>query len=679
MNESEKQQLTLPSIFLLFKKTWGTYWKNMFAFSFIGLFPTILLLMVSSSFPNLNLGNPLVPFYFAILIAYLIAWLLHWPAWFALVRYQKGAFHAVRKGVDLTFEYWFTFLLFATILIGASFFFLLPSILLFVILSFAFFVVAYERKSGIDALLRSKALTTNIFWELVGKYIALFSLFAISVLIPAGIFLALIDGTETIQNGVIFITVHGCFIPLMLIAGSFMYKAARRGDHISENKPAEKILIILLSVLGMPIFMATMYVYTSNAFWLDEGPFNSSDLRMDVLQIEDDKNAFFDLQKAHTILYASAEAGALLRDHGQGTTWDQSFVDSTLSTNRIAIEFFESASTKPQFQIPKYNTATNPHLKPELNFEDMFLVIHLVAMDARDRFLNGDEQAAFEEALRIVRVGYLIEMSKSSNIEYSIGSAIRESGLSLIQDLSKETTLPAKTLQGYAEQVARYRDTSIGLVRTLNEEYLFTEEELKKHSSDLLETITSRQTTFSLFNQIRSDYNGLSSFYYKPNKTHRLLAQAYRDSMNRVREDCGNASFQIPSVNKTILAETEPSLSLLLTENSAGKIFLRSSIEPAEASHLQVCNMEFYTAATQTMLAIRAYENTNGSLPPTLDILMEYISTDPFSPIKAPLQYNKEEGYIYSIGKDHIDAGGSWGQLWKEASDPTISLLPTKQ
>ncbi|MFH1188963.1 MAG: hypothetical protein V1652_03935 [bacterium] len=667
--KQEKKISTLSSVIELLKKSLATYFHNFFAFVCIGLFPAILSLMLSSSFPQLHLGNSLAPFYYALLLAYLIAWILHWPAWFTLIRYQQGIAHALRVGTENFFDYWLTFFLLCTTVVGASLFFIIPGILLFIVLSFSIYIVAFEKQNGLQALLKSRALSMNMLWYITIRYLVLSALYFAAIKTLQGI--VFIFHWDIMTASVISLILTDTFlIPFILITGSHIYRDVRHIQSKPSNQSlSEKILLTLFCVLGIPFIATCIYVYGSNAFWLDEAPHNDRDLQMTVVQISDEENAFFDLQKAHKILSIPEEMLPTLQEHARGEVWDQSFVDMILAQNKLTLSFFEAASEKGRFQIPMYSDPSNPHHVSDIDFLSTFSVIHVAEINARSHANKGEDSLALEEAFRIVRIGYLIEMSRNSKVEHAFGGTVRETGLALIRDLTQTSKLPTQDLQRYAQKLGAYSDTSLGLLRTLNEEYLIIKKALDDFSPTVFETKENYSSPFALFGEIQTNHDNLSSFHYKPHKTQRLLAQSFRDAMNRVREECGIAIFNGKIESTFDVVFIHP----LLTENSVGKTFLsRSVLGSATADHLTSCNMELSTAATQTILALRAYYNQKGFLPETLDPIIEYVPTDPFSPIKIPLEYVASQACIYSVGSSHMNIGGSFETPWKTSQNPTF-------
>lgn len=704
MDEEEKKTgsaVSLPGIKDLFLKSWGVYGRRFWAYASIGILPAALSLMLSSSFPQMNRGNPLLPFYFCLLLAWVIAWLLHVPAWLAVIRYGKGFAYSFRKGTDFFSTYWWTSFLFITVFAGGAVFFALlvgigtffpplaghptttlfvlallagglPAMVSFILFSMFPFIVVSEEQKGFDALYHSFELTKHFFWQLLWRYVVLLLAFVFSVFAPFAAASLIFSWNETIVNAFSFLLVHAIIFPLILIGGSLIYHELEHGREPESAGRARigKGILFLLSFLGLPIVSALFYMYASNAVILDEGAHNDTDLQLRVLRVPEEKNAFFDLKKAGAILNLSEEETERLAEYASGVSWDDEAARAMLAKNDLTLAFVDSAAQKELFQTPEHIDPSRARLISDIDLTSLSSLARLQILRARLAEKEGDDEEALAIAMRIVRLGYLIEMSRNSETEYAFGGNIREEGLVAIRDLLPSLSVPAETLDLTAKELSSYADTSVGLMRTLNEEYVIKQRGLKELSPDIFERNTANGTPMLIFKDVRSAYQNLSSFHYKPNKTHRLLAESYRNAMLQVRSECGNATFTAP--------ELEPISSspfyLLLTENSVGKIFLGSAVTRAEKKHAAVCDHILSTAATETLLVLRSYEVTHGSLPSTLADTGKELPRDPFSPNGELLQYDPEARFIYSLGKEHADKGGEPGTLWKDAENPTFSF-----
>jgi hypothetical protein len=77
----------------------------------------------------------------------------------------------------------------------------------------------------------------------------------------------------------------------------------------------------------------------------------------------------------------------------------------------------------------------------------------------------------------------------------------------------------------------------------------------------------------------------------------------------------------------------------------------------------RACGDECKLSAVRLLLACRAYEETTGHLPETLEALVpDYLSAVPRDPFDGqPFRYSTERRIIYSVGEDLTDDGGTRG------------------
>ena len=100
--------------------------------------------------------------------------------------------------------------------------------------------------------------------------------------------------------------------------------------------------------------------------------------------------------------------------------------------------------------------------------------------------------------------------------------------------------------------------------------------------------------------------------------------------------------------------------SLLLSGNPIGEIYY-SMMMPALAGNLgKKSRIDVQLRATQTILALRAYQLTHGKLPENLDALVpEFLDKVPVDDFNGrPLHYSAEKKIVYSVGRNLKDDGG---------------------
>ncbi len=111
--------------------------------------------------------------------------------------------------------------------------------------------------------------------------------------------------------------------------------------------------------------------------------------------------------------------------------------------------------------------------------------------------------------------------------------------------------------------------------------------------------------------------------------------------------------------------------------NGLGDIVLKVLIPTFSSVNRLKCEENVALAATRLILAIRAFELTNGRLPDALDDLVpEFIHAVPADDFDGkPMRWSKEKRIVYSVGEDLADDGGHEGTAAHERSKDLVYHL----
>ena len=404
----------------------------------------------------------------------------------------------------------------------------------------------------------------------------------------------------------------------------------------------KKTIVICVSVLILLTIAAvcSILVYLGK----DEPPPNDADLRLARLNIPDEENAFtyFDLA-SNALSYSDADrekTDSML----EGDEWDAEFVEELLSTNKEMFDFLAKGMACTEIQIPQIMNAYTqlPYLSPWRRIATLSKVrgLHLSK--------DGREKEAFEEALRIVEFGQMIERSRGVLIHHLVGIAVKKLGLNALREMLADTTLDEETLRGHIETLAGLMADEGALANALRMEYSVSAGTVDSVADGTMETgfgFSGRLLCLTL----------------KPNKTKRMFAAQFRLLIDGTGKTLKEYTQEVsPRLAKASADEYDSKVALLLSGNMGG-ITLYRILMPAFGGLTKVkCQENVSVAGTRLLIALKCYKMRTGKLPRTLDALVpDYIDKIPADDFDGePMRYSREKKLIYSVGENLQDDGG---------------------
>jgi hypothetical protein len=439
----------------------------------------------------------------------------------------------------------------------------------------------------------------------------------------------------------------------------------------------KKTVLIVLSIFpGLPLLLVAAALAIRGC---DEPPPYDEDLKVQRLEIPDDQNAFTYLQQAidkldmpsRQVPLASANAGQ--KQEGEAsesewdlfyailseTRWDAPFVERILKRNAEALALWEQGLAAPHFQAPEVKVLwdTPP------NVFDYLGIANLISVRSRAAAKRGDYEAAFQDAMKVVRFGQRIQGDKGGIIEYFVGITVKGMGDSLMRNSLAECTLPPARLRDYASELAKLPADVQGLAEALRNEYAI--------QRDIIDGVKSGKPDYDLYNLGSVSIPGspgppfpLNTFVwgtlrlisFKPNATRRAFAELSR---RQVRNAPVLFIERVPEHED--IPEFQPfTVRVVWSGNILGRIICRMLFPAAVGATNQKCHANVDLAATRILLALKAYKLEKGKLPATLaELAPEYLDSVPLDDYDGlPMRYNAAKKVVYSVGKDLKDNGG---------------------
>ena len=413
-------------------------------------------------------------------------------------------------------------------------------------------------------------------------------------------------------------------------------------------KRGHRIILKLAIVLAS---LGAAGVVAMAVLGIDEDPPDDSDMQVTWAEIPEADNALTYFNQAEQKLYWPDENRTMpLVGMLSGETWDDALAKEVLERNREAFALFEKGMACPRFQFP------DPR-KSSLQMVPWVRITQLASVRAAATYRTGRHEQAFDEALQLVRFGYLCENGRGGLTGNLIGIGARVLGTRLIQRMLPQTNLGAENLQKVTAQLAACPADGKGMADAMRIEYLFA---IYVHETTFGNLISRR--TISPANLAYPWRFLWSRFVYKPNETKRMLSES-------LRVEVQNATKVYMQIHHPALRFGPPEgesswwyvAKVYAPGNGIGRLL---SGLPAIALVPQIegaCIDRVPTRATSALVALKACKAKTGRLPQSLaELVPEYLGAVPVDDMDGkPLRYSPEKKVLYSVGKDLADDGGS--------------------
>lgn len=238
---------------------------------------------------------------------------------------------------------------------------------------------------------------------------------------------------------------------------------------------ALRVVLVLLAVL-LPL-----YFY----FCFDGPPPDVRDLELAVEPVPDAENGFVLAKLEESDIYwprSSSDADAadanpdadpdtLAYDLATGKKWNEKLAREILEKNARPLEKLEAGLKAPYFQLPPF-----PDVDVSYDFH-LFLaqkrLFFVASIRAWSRFQDGAEREAFEEAMKLVRFGYRLQLAGGPMIHYLVASAIQEMAIANLIHLIERTRLGAGDLEPFCGELSKYSTNPRVVTDCLKHEYAF--------------------------------------------------------------------------------------------------------------------------------------------------------------------------------------------------------------
>jgi len=403
-----------------------------------------------------------------------------------------------------------------------------------------------------------------------------------------------------------------------------------------------KKLIFFIGVFILLTFLGFVYFIFRDIPKVDD-----SDLLLSKVEIPKEENAYYPLKEAVSKIYIPPEKIKAIDDIVYKNTWDKEFVEELLEKNKDVFKIFEKAEEYNYFQFPdpdpiSYISLSNESKNFALRLSDLS---KLVIIKSKYLIKEGEEKEALDLIFVLIKIGHMIEEGFiHDSVIYSFGTQTKNYGLKALIEEVPYLYLSKEESKNYINKLENFKGNKEGLIRAIKGDYMnfLKEKEIVERT---LRNEFKKDNFIARFINFPDDII-FAYFSYKPNETKKLIADLYRDVIDKANKDC----YEIETKNyKPKVPKSE--IKRIFTKNLVGKTIYDKKADNIYTPLEIKCLETLYIEAAKTLLALKAYKIENGNLPKSLEELVpEYFSSLPKDPFdNKALKYSPKAKIIYSI------------------------------
>ncbi|HOY56005.1 MAG TPA: hypothetical protein PLH37_01060 [bacterium] len=399
------------------------------------------------------------------------------------------------------------------------------------------------------------------------------------------------------------------------------------------------VLIILIMLLGSITYFLNLFCGQDSSL-----P-NDQDLLLSMASVPREQNSYFDLLKLSSVsnedtvtqpeikinIPDGIKENEITTQYLESYNWNRNLISELIEKNTEVLETYNMAAKKDQFQYDLTADPKNINLNmPVIGLNGWRQISRISAIKAIYLMRQGNDELAFEEAMKSVIIGHKIEESKNVPlIAYLVGISMKKTGLETMQVLIRRSIAGPDILTHYQNEILKYQMANNS--DPFKGEYMVQKNIiLNLTPTDIKSFLKSEALIFPVTN-----------FYYKPYQTLQIMIDHKRQQIARFERMCDDKTM--PKL------EYKPTFSwkLYFTENALGKILISLGDVALENVHIKKCAGDLMINTTDILFAIKKYYLENNSYPSNLQNLVpKYIDElpiDPYSGESFIINSNKKE------------------------------------
>ncbi len=385
-----------------------------------------------------------------------------------------------------------------------------------------------------------------------------------------------------------------------------------------------KLFLIVLGIVAVLIFVSKFRTKIINETSEDvflKG-FEDIDLNLDIVDVPHEDNIYYallplmgsEMGGSEDIAINEASDRELYKFHLSGEEWEDDFIEGFISDNQVFFNIFDKAMERKYYQHPMF---ADPSQMVNQDYRILSWRKFAEMNKLRSLYLlkKGNDKEAINQAIKIIRLGQKIKESQVSYTEYAFAGAIKNIGRGVLLEIIPKSNLNVDEFVNFIRELEELEDERVGLDNAYRLEYVFIEKAVED----------------AKFN--RSDFDDL---YF-------LSGEIIKYKISLVDTPC----YEIKEISEIDFKKINAKKNV---KETAEIIYF--NIHPSGILE-NSCENELKSSQSKILLAIRAYEASNGFIPQSLNHLIpEYLSEVPNDPFfeGGKMQYDPDNRLIYSQG-----------------------------
>lgn len=326
-----------------------------------------------------------------------------------------------------------------------------------------------------------------------------------------------------------------------------------------------KVPLVIIGVLYVLFIALVSIPHILGLFSRDIQSVDETGLQITNPNIQNSSNAHFDLIQLTDAMYFPDNKDDIyiinkIVTATSGDPWNDNLVKDVISKNSKTLEIMDSASGKSILYNQQYSDVTKispDTITPPLN--GWRNAAKITSLNSLDLLKRGKNIEAMEQAIKIIKVGYLVSESNQPLIGYLVGIAINGMGYNAASKIIKESNFTLEQKTKYIRQLSALVDDGQGLKNSFILEYHMRSNGLSMYKNYILYKIKA------------PNFMKFDSYYFKINKTKQLDADYTREQIKNISTQCDDLS-NIPNVQSKELIPSISFYKIYFIENAVGKI-----------------------------------------------------------------------------------------------------------
>lgn len=325
----------------------------------------------------------------------------------------------------------------------------------------------------------------------------------------------------------------------------------------------------------------------------------------------------------------------------------QEDIASLLEANAAALGRLRAALAAPHFRLPEA-AANEFDFAPEIPLETQRLV-ELLRLQARHNASLEKWEAAFDNALDILRLAQRIEGANHAVLTTTMLSVgYRAEGLATLRHLVADAPLSNSQARRWVDVLPSYRSDPAAWKRMWAVEYQQWKALLAWIAERVEQEHRAAAETASPSEIADLDIDVLKAQTRRSLEIFANMTRTYQRASERDCTDLGDLPFPKTQASQELEAGDESELAFEIEAPDYRGFFLRR------------CAQDTALAATQTLIALRGFQQERGRLPEELsELVPDYLDAIPIDAFRGePIQYSRARKLVYSLGTDGIENSG---------------------